>query len=103
MTAALLPRIVALVQAELDRSRPRGCAPVVAAESDLVADLRCCAVDYQCFAMDLDEAFGVEIPEHVLDDGSADRWRTPEDMARTVQHLLAARAPDFAEANDAGA
>lgn len=95
MTTALLPRIVAIIQADLNKSRPRGLAPVVTAESDLITDLRCCAVDYQCLAMDLDEAFGVEIPENVLDDGSADRWRTPEDMARTVHDLLAARGPDF--------
>lgn len=81
-------QIIALIQRELDRTRFPHKQPVVTADSDLVTDLRCCAVDYQCIAMELDEVFDIEIPDRVLDEDSPDQWRTPANIAATVRALL---------------
>lgn len=91
MSADLLPSIVTLVADELRRTRFPHPVPTVTAESDLRTDLRCCGVDYQCIAMHLDEQFGIEIPDHVLEEFSPTLWRTPADIAATVDHLLAQR------------
>lgn len=93
MQADTLPRIIALIQEELDRTRFPRKAPTVSAEAELVRDLRCCAVDYQCIAMTLDEEFDIEVPDRFLDEDSADRWRTPADIACSVAHLRTETSP----------
>jgi acyl carrier protein len=88
MTAPILPRVVAIVQDELRRTRFPFAVPAVTAESELVRDLRCCAVDYQCLAIELDEQFGIAIPDRFVEEGSSDLWRSVTDIARTVESLL---------------
>ena len=88
MTAPILHRVVTIVQDELRRTRFPFAVPTVTAESELVRDLRCCAVDYQCLAMELDEQFGIAIPDRWVEEGSPDLWRDVADIARTVEALL---------------
>jgi len=88
MTAPILGRVVSIVQDELHRTRFPFAVPTVSAESELVRDLRCCAIDYQCLAMELDEQFGVQVPDRFVEESSPDLWRTPIDIARTIELLL---------------
>ena len=83
-----LSRVLAVLQHELDRSRFPHKAPTVTPDAELVRDLRCCGVDFQCFAMAVDEEFGIEIPDRFVEEGSPDIWRTPADVARCVTELL---------------
>jgi acyl carrier protein len=88
MTAPILGRVVSIVQDELRRTRFPFAVPPVSAESELVRDLRCCAIDYQCLAMEVDEQFGIAIPDRFVEEGSPDLWRSVSDIARTVESLL---------------
>ncbi|MBA3053619.1 MAG: hypothetical protein FP826_01480 [Sphingomonadales bacterium] len=90
LTGPLAAEVIALIQHELTRTRFPHRVPVVTAEAELVRDLRCCVVDYQCLAMELDEAFCIEIPDALLDAHSAARWHTVADVIRTVAQLRAA-------------
>lgn len=79
---ALTAQIVALVAHELGCNHPTKPAPEVTAESLLVEDLGCDAIDIVCLTVAVEEALGVDIS-----DAAAESWRDVRDIAASVAAL----------------
>lgn len=82
MNNPLSDQIIAIVAKELACNHPTRPAPEVTAESLLVDDLGCDAIDIVCLTVAIEEALGVDIS-----DAAAESWRDVRDIAASVTAL----------------
>lgn len=77
-----LPRVIQIIN-ENTRTELRY---RIGAKARLKADLEIDAIDRQCIACAIDEAFGIEIP-----DDAVDAWITVADVTATADRLIIAK------------